>query len=387
MFIKGTAQLALVGAFSALLLSASLSSAQQVAIEELVPNRIELLTVASSGNAIESWFGHSALLLIPEGRSWRDGFVINLNANTTGHSDKEFNYLVKGATGTFPFFVESFPASIYFYTKLVEEGRDVERTIIPLTNKQKKDLWNATLTLSKNPKEMGQYYYLQKNCSSMILFLLKKANIQINYEQIMSRTKFGAIAPKQVKTFLSDVLLTPYASVRMKSIRTQIIELGNKYKITLGSEFLKEKNVFAEWSQTHIQKFKSMSLEELLVAAQSLGYMDLTRSKVLQAEIRSRGQMIKTRFVEFQNLPLSLYQTCDTPGCLSSTVQELKNIFSTQDLRQLYVSMKKNYERIEQLHIPELDLRSSPQAAAWKNLTLELQKELGLKTNKRPFGL
>lgn len=355
---------------------ATKSVAQEKSDNDLVPERVEILITASSTHALESLFGHASVLFIPKGKSWNEGWVFSFNANTTGHSEKEISYLVKGVSGTFPFHVVPIPATAYFYTKLIEESRDIQRIPVPLTQKQKRQLWDQMVDFSLHPEKLGKYNYRQKNCATRLLYLFKMAGIQIPYDQIVSSST--SMAPTQVPLFMKDSLITPFPEVRLVSIKTRLRELSKKYEITLGSEFSAKKNEFAPFSLEQINKLKSMSVEDLVLAAQSLNFLDGLRNKIIQEEIRSRKQIVRSRFINFIELPLSFYSICETSECLKSLTMTMKNYYSAVELRRLLGENYYTFLRTQRLFLPEVNLSTSQNALFWKAILNEF--------NVRPMG-
>lgn len=185
------------------------STLEAQTLKDLKPERIEVLVSASSTLYFESLFGHISLFIIPKNRPWREGRIVSFVARTE-NEDKNYKYYYKGISGKYPFVVDIQTPEVFFNQRLVYESRDIDRYALALTDKQKENIWKNLLEYHERPESLGSYYFHIKNCASMFYFLLQQSGLQVNYNQLISRSKLKGVSPKKIMDDARIVLLTPY---------------------------------------------------------------------------------------------------------------------------------------------------------------------------------
>jgi hypothetical protein len=346
------------------------------------PGRIEILITAGTTKALESFFGHSALLLVPEGGDWQDGHVVEFLAainesQASKHSQFYDNILkdLKGLSGQYPFQLVVSPATDYFFRKLVQEQRSIERVILPATKEQKLKLWNDLLDLNAHPKKLGDYYFVRYNCATAVLETLKSAGIQINTRQIIFSSPIQGIKPKNISSLLRAVLLTPYPTLSVPSMLETVQDLERSYRLVLRSEVSQDSGDFLPWSTQALQLLPKLSTENLLAISTLLSPEDQARNMTIRLILQSRPRG-PTKLLKYVELPQAFYDVCADAKCAQNVVRELEKLYPRQILQKMAFKNEMQRADAELSIMPEVDLQTSPQALSWKLIVEALRERL-----------
>jgi len=350
-----------------------------------VPERIEILTTAGTMTAFESFFGHSALLLIPEGGDWQDGHVVEfLGVIDESQESKHFEFYniilkdVKGFSGQYPFQMVVSPAKKYFFKKLFGEQRSIERLILPTTKQQRLNLWNYLLDVQANPKKLGNYYFVRHNCATAVLETLKAGGIQINTRQIVFSSPIHGVRPQNVSSLLRSVLLTPYQNQSVPSVMETVQGLEKSYGVSLRSEVRKEGGDFQPWSAQVLQILPKLSTENLLTISAMLSPLDQARNMTIRMilEGRPRGPTTTIKYVE---LPQAFYDVCVDATCAQNVVRELEKLYPQKTLQKMAFANEMQMADAQLSFMPEVDLQTSPQARSWRLIMEALKQRASLR--------
>jgi len=337
--------------------------------------RVEVLFVASSLDAVESIFGHSALLLIPKGRPWHEGTVFEIVARVDQPS--ALGTVIDGVTGHFPLIVNADAARSFFYDRLFVQGRSISRSPLFLTDQQKQRLFQRLKHYHSNPAELGSYYFHVKNCALMALRVLHEAGVPLNYSQVRARSALSGISPGQVRHILKTVLLTALPVEVSPSYALQHGELEKKYQTPLRSSYDEISETYDRWPDETLAAFKKMNLKELLLVANALSPYDRKRARVIEAEIRARPRS-RVDLISVKELPESFYKVCEDGVCVRNLAREITTFYGAAQSRRMAQSMITESRRAEQLRLPGFSPKS-PNARHWNALAQELLRHTATK--------
>jgi hypothetical protein len=330
------------------------------------PGRIEILISANTFSSIESFFGHSSILVIPEGGSWEDGRVFDFLAATD--ESNILKYYAKGLSGQFPFTLAVAPVRDFLFKRLFIEQRSVQRLILPTSPEQRQKLWDHLLDLQKNPKKIGDYYFVRYNCATAVLAALKYSGIQINTKQIILEKPVRGVRPTVLSSWLRAGLLTPFPEQSVPSVLAMVESLENRYRQTLRSQPTnKDKTRFADWPASTLALLPKLSTEELLVIANILLPADQNRAGVIQQILRTRPSG-PSRMIHFRELPQAFYDVCENSACAQNVVAELKKVSSEKGLQRMALGNEMQFADSWLSFMPEINFETSPQVRHWKLL-------------------
>jgi hypothetical protein len=330
------------------------------------PERIEILISANTFSSIESFFGHSSILVIPEGGSWEDGRVFDFLAATNNESNV-LKYYAKGASGQFPFTLVVSPVRDFLFKRLFIEQRSVQRLILPTSPAQRQKLWEHLLDLQKNPKKIGDYYFVRYNCATAVLAALKYSDIQINTKQIILQKPVRGVRPTQLSSWLRAGLLTPFPEQSVPSVLAMVESLENRYRQTLRSQPNRDRTLYADWPAQTLALLPKLSTEELLTIANILLPADQNRAAVVQQILRSRPPG-PSRLIHFRELPQAFYDVCENSACAQNVVAELKKLSSEKGLQRMALGNEMQFADSWLSFMPEINFETSPQVHHWKLL-------------------
>lgn len=338
--------------------------------------KVEVLITSPSLKGLESLFGHSALLVIPPGKSIEYGSVWEFQADTTGiKSDKWWEVASGGLSGKFPFILTEEPALIFFSRHIVYEFRNIQRVLIPMTSAQSENLVQLLKELKKDPRALKNYFFRTENCMTALLRVLKSSGLPINLNQLISSTVSLGMIPSQLPLIFRQLLISYVSPQISLNLVVQIQTIEKKYGLKLKSEL--RDGQYLDWSEFEKENFKKFEKMELVLAAHSLAIYDDKRLPYLQkviANVTTKSQPI----VVMKNFPDSFYRTCADPICADAVVKDLVRTFSKNELRWIGSMLLSEYNRSKQLFIPEINVLESQQALSWKLISNSMLKVLSL---------
>lgn len=134
-------------------------------------SHVELILAAPSSASAGSLFGHLMLRLVRTDGSMRDAEILAFLAQNDVPIEADPLYVVKGLTGAYTASLaeRSLPRTLDEY--VIREGRSLERFRLHLSDEETTALLDRLWT-ARNALELP-YYFLQDNCATMLLDLLR----------------------------------------------------------------------------------------------------------------------------------------------------------------------------------------------------------------------
>ncbi len=285
--------------------------------------QIEFLMVGKTVQAVESFFGHTALMVIPAGKNWQQGQVVHFAAMIG--QDSQGQQYFKGLTGQYEFRLLVQTPEIYFYEKLIQEGRSVDRYPLLLSKEVKNRLLHLVNYYQKRPEALGSYYFTSRNCASMMAWLLKQAGAPIPLRQINLQTMTSiGFTPDDLLIRLDNSLFLPWPAQHMESLKARYERITKKYNLNFGSEYDDQSKAYSAWSSEQLGAFQKMSLEELQIVIQSVDYTDTIRFEILNKIIQSRkvqNFLPSLDWINYKTLDPALYNICSDKACMEQSLE------------------------------------------------------------------
>jgi hypothetical protein len=334
--------------------------------------KIEVLITSPSLKGLESLFGHSAILVIPDGKNIEEGFVWEFQANImSSDKNKWWDVAEGGLTGKFPFIVTKEPALIFFSRHIVYELRSIKRVIVPTTSQQSAKIVHLLESLEKDPSSLNQYFFRTENCMTALLRVFKLSGLPINLNQLLSQAKKSGMIPSRLPIIFRQLLISYFPPQTSFNLMVQVKDIEKKYNVSLTSKV--QGGRFLEWESFEKENFKKFQNHELALAAHSLNIYDDQRLPFLQKMISSAKSQ-NYSLVEMKNFPDILYQTCEDSACVNDAVRASSEILDKKDYQLLKAALFNEYNRTKQLFLPEINVLESPQAISWKNIMNSFMK-------------
>lgn len=201
-------------------------------VESLSPDKISVIFASGYLNSAPSSFGHTFLKLQSNKNQQKD--LLNYGINFSARTDEQDGvlYAWKGLLGFFPanFTLIQYHLMIKEYVNL--EGRDLWEYELNLTANEIRSILYHLLEL-----ELGyfDYYFIDENCSSMILQILQIARPDL---ELISEEEFFVIPIDTLKPIQSIVTNTIYRPSLKTKFYSQWLVLQESQK-ALVEQFLK----------------------------------------------------------------------------------------------------------------------------------------------------
>ncbi|MFN8847400.1 MAG: DUF4105 domain-containing protein [Bdellovibrionales bacterium] len=327
--------------------------------------KIEILVTAPSTNSIESIFGHSALLVIPPGKSIEDGTVWNFQPDISkADTNTPFQTILGLTNGQFPFLILQEPALIFFSRQLIYELRSIQRIIVPTTPLQSGNLIKILKQVEANPRLLKKYSFRTENCLTAILRILRLSGLPINLNQLITIAKNLPLEPNHLPQIFRQLLISPIPPQTALNLFAQLKILEKKYNLKLQSQNVNGK--YLSWDSREKYIFKSLKKHELALAAHSLAIFDDQRLPYLQELIKNSNSSDHQSLVNLNNFPDIFYRTCTDFKCAKKLVESAKEVLGKQDFLKLKSTVIQEYRRSSRLFVPEINIMQSPQGVSWK---------------------
>jgi hypothetical protein len=217
----------------------NLKSDSQEVVRELLGEEENILGVDlqiaagyKDGPFYSRW-GHAFLVFInKKEKKYYNNIALNFVADMTAlGSQTVVDTYVRGLTGGYQFTIEA-DYFYYFWEKhMVNEGRPLERIIIPLNAQIKRALFKKLREIYEDPKKLGSYKFISNNCVGAASSVLKAAGLPLEDKLVI---------PANAGKVFVDAGITPYPITRIESFTSnvpKIVEYLKDNKITTFAQF------------------------------------------------------------------------------------------------------------------------------------------------------
>ncbi|MCH2534595.1 MAG: DUF4105 domain-containing protein [Bdellovibrionales bacterium] len=339
---------------------------------------LEYLVVEGHTASIESLFGHSALRFIAKDQS--TGKKLDLVLSFEGDASKYegSNKILGGMTGKFPVIANIVSFNEYLKLNVVRIGRGFTRIPLPLNSNIQENFKNQIVSIVKNEKDLGQFYFTSRNCMTLTLDLLKDIGYFINTEALETlnttptSSSYHAFAPALLLPFSTLIIEGP--SDRINRIEDQLnisltdtIKCKNfdRYNHYKGKTTCKDKKQTKakNWSKNTIEKLKTLNSVDLWSLFYTLNPIVNRQNRVAVIhELKNRNTEFN-QDIYFNNYPLpeTVTQMCTNLECAQNVVETLINLEVIKDLNKSYVRLLHEYNRAKNM-IYGRKLLQKPQA-------------------------
>lgn len=159
---------------------------------------IEILVASAKDDEPASKFGHAMLrFVMKNGDPFEDpvvGFIAQVNDHTLSIS--------KGLFGGYSAFFELNTLDSFFLSYISYQERPIKRYIIPTNHALRKNLVNILARWAFNPHEMGNYWFVGKNCTDLLLTFLQQGGVPTSNPPIAIPTLVGTSLTNNLITAL-----------------------------------------------------------------------------------------------------------------------------------------------------------------------------------------
>ncbi|MBL7556561.1 MAG: DUF4105 domain-containing protein [Bdellovibrionaceae bacterium] len=292
---------------------------------------VELIIAGPSSLRVESRFGHAFLHFIDDNTDFSNDFVISLIADVT---TPEVDF-IKGVAGGYPAAVEVERFSSFFVRYLKNENRSLTRYPLLLTKHQISKLVDQIRVLAKNPDKIGRYYFVGKNCSSMLAHILADSGLELTrpFPQtpmaLVSNLEFNLYSPVP-----PQVISPPSQSTRRvaKQLGLQPEDFGR---------------LNAEQAQSLFSKIDTLSLSRMRENSSDLSLSALNELNKIYVSRQERPTV--EQIYGYNYLPDAVYAHCARQsGCF---VQMLRSAHDLWTDREIKYQIRKN-ELFLRIHSP-----------------------------------
>ena len=264
---------------------------------------IEYIAVGGTSESIASRFGHSLLRFIDSDSNYTNDIVVNFAAWT-----EDVTYEIrKGLMGDYPVFAELNFLTVFWDRYVALEDRPLERFIIPSTKDQRKLLVKNLKKFVNKPSALGQYTFLNNNCSKVLAKVLIESGFPHVWAGISGRV------PVLFDNWLEDSMLSPYLSIKSYSPASIFKEAKKILKIPSGRKI----NDYQYWIVENVTELtKKMSKQKLLFLYQQLKDLPIEFAKLIIQNANYKTEEISyLTTIGMKQIPNAFYSPCIDEEC------------------------------------------------------------------------
>lgn len=275
---------------------------------------IEFILAAPSSQSFQSFWGHVLIRFVDD-----DPFMFNdLVLSLAFDLDEPFLSPRKVMFGGYPVVAEMHTLGVFMKQYVQGEGRYFERWPLYMSNEEIGRFINVLEKRIASPEKFGSYYFVGRNCASVVARLLDEAGLPDTKHLMPAQT------PESLQRYLKFRKLSQLPPINGAAIGWVAEQLSKKFNLKL--EDIRRGILPIET----FEYFKALDYSAL---AQFFLFYPLNNSpelyKILVEHIKERRE--KGARVEWglERLPDILYKPCSDKDCLNEQIAVARKLWGT----------------------------------------------------------
>jgi hypothetical protein len=331
------------------------------------------LVIADAGENAESQWGHALLHFVDADKDSFNDVVLGFVAEV----DDEQLSTRKGITGGYKVIPELKTIGEYWNQYVALEERGLNRYIIPTSVLTREELINVVADYFRNRDQLGNYYFLNNNCATVMFNFLSKVDTLKRYQLSVSANTHTNHGKRIDQITLIDAPSIPnnLPSYFARNALTQLPALRVLHSGPMHKKLIKLLNVNS-YKDLMLGNWPSDNQKSLNIIEDNFTNKEIIRLliEVVRMPINVRKSLIKKHSFRNSNvtreeiigitlLPGFLYQTINEKFPLDESSADLTKWWSKEELssttEEIKTSIKKLKANKEFIRYRKLDLKIS----------------------------
>ncbi|MBC74674.1 MAG: hypothetical protein CME64_01540 [Halobacteriovoraceae bacterium] len=279
---------------------------------------VEFILASGTDEQIFSRFGHSLLRFVDNDADYTNDVVLSFEAKVT---DANIDYM-EGLSGGYET-IARFDTLYNFWIRYVRlEDRPLERYIIPLTPRLRKNLIDKVLAYHSGDEALPNYTFLEQNCARVLSQLFIDAGLS------SKDLTLGTRVPQYLNGWLNNSLLTPFKPIISLAPYTVFKKAADITDIAL-----EDFRNYDLWTDKVVQKLREgLEQKELLFLFRELWDLpnDLGLALIKDKTYLHAKDLTHNDVVGMTIVPASMYQICEDYDCARQNILHEQRIWGIE---------------------------------------------------------